>query len=124
MRVILAAARCVALSTRGSRWRGGRRLAKLTRSRSCFASDAYLDSIRSVRTTIDIDAALLRRLKERKRREGKTLGQLVSELLASALQESERPGARERRLDWVSRPMGARVDLEDKEAVRRALEDR
>lgn len=77
-----------------------------------------------MRTTIDIDAALLRRLEERKRREGKTLGQLVSELLASALQESERPGARERRLDWVSRPMGARIDLEDKEAAPRALEDR
>jgi macrodomain Ter protein organizer (MatP/YcbG family) len=74
------------------------------------------------RTTIDIDAAVLRRLKERKRREGKTLGQLVSELLASALRETDAPGSRE--LDWTSRPMGARVDLEDKEAVRRALDGR
>jgi hypothetical protein len=71
------------------------------------------------RTTIDIDAGVLRRLKERKRREGKTLGQLVSELLLGALREEE-PTPRE--LDWRSRPMGARVDLEDKEAVRRALE--
>jgi hypothetical protein len=72
------------------------------------------------RTTIDIDAAVLRRLKERKRREGKTLGRLVSELLAGALREAEAPAARE--LDWRSRPMGARIDLADKEAVRRALE--
>lgn len=74
------------------------------------------------RTTIDIDAAVLRRLKERKRREGKTLGQLVSELLAGALRETDEPAPRE--LDWTARPMRARVDLEDKEAVRQALEGR
>jgi hypothetical protein len=72
------------------------------------------------RTTIDIDAGVLRRLKERKRREGKTLGQLASELLAGALREEGEPTPRE--LGWTSRPMGARVDLEDKEAVRRVLE--
>ena len=74
------------------------------------------------RTTIDIDAAVLRRLKERKRREGKTLGQLASELLAGALRETDASAPRE--LNWTSRPMGARVDLDDKEAVRRALEGR
>jgi plasmid stability protein len=74
------------------------------------------------RTTIDIDAGVLRRLKERKRREGKTLGQLVSELLVRALREEGEPTPRE--LAWTSRRMGARVDLEDKEAVRRALEGR
>lgn len=69
------------------------------------------------RTTIDIDPAVLRELEERKRRDGKTLGRLVSELLAVALrQETERPEIR-----WTSRRMGARVDLEDKEALRRAL---
>jgi hypothetical protein len=74
------------------------------------------------RTTIDIDAAVLRELKARKRREGKTLGRLVSELLAAALRSDE-PAAREP-LRWRSRPMRARVDLEDKEAVQRALEGR
>jgi hypothetical protein len=74
------------------------------------------------RTTIDIDAAVLRRLKARKQREGKTLGQLASELLAEALRGADPPTARE--LHWTSRPMGARVDLEDKEAVHRALEGR
>ena len=72
------------------------------------------------RTTIDIDAAVLRELDRRKRREGKTLGRLVSELLASALARS---GEESRALDWESKPMNARVDLEDKEAVRRALDD-
>jgi hypothetical protein len=73
------------------------------------------------RTTIDIDAGVLRRLKERKRREGKTLGQLVSELIAEALRHTE--PAPPRKLGWTSRPMSALVDLEDKEAVRRALEE-
>ena len=72
------------------------------------------------RTTIDIDAGVLRRLKERKRREGKTLGRLVSELLADALRHTE--PAPPRKLGWTSRPMSALVDLEDKESVRRALE--
>jgi hypothetical protein len=74
------------------------------------------------RTTIDIDASVLRQLKERKRREGKTLGELVSELLASALRDTDPPSRPD--LDWTSRSMGARVDLEDKETVRRALEGR
>jgi hypothetical protein len=72
------------------------------------------------RTTIDIDAKVLRELHERKRREGKTLGRLVSELLAGALR-TETEG-RPPNLEWRSRPMAARVDLDDKEAVRRALE--
>ena len=71
------------------------------------------------RTTIDIDAAVLRELKERRRREGKTLGRLVSELLARALSAESRE---EPTFAWTSQPMGARVDLDDKEAVRRALE--
>ena len=74
------------------------------------------------RTTIDIDAAVLRELKRRQKREGKTLGQLVSELLSSALDRQPEPAHAP--FTWNSAPMGARVDLEDKEAVRRALEER
>lgn len=74
------------------------------------------------RTTIDIDSAVLRKLKERTRREGKTLGRVVSELLARALR-TEEDGV-PRRFEWTSRPMRARVDLEDKEALRRTLEGR
>lgn len=75
------------------------------------------------RTTIDIDAAVLRELKKRQRREGKTLGQLVSELLASALDRD--PDAADERAPfvWSSKPMQALVDLEDKEALRRALRE-
>jgi len=71
------------------------------------------------RTTLDLDAAVLRELKRRKR-SGQSLGQLASELLAGALRE---PAAKRPALRWRSARMGARVDLEDKEAVRRATDD-
>jgi hypothetical protein len=73
------------------------------------------------RTTLDIDAAVLRGLKRRQKREGKSLGQLVSELLAGALDRERDPLDEEEPFVWFSKPMQALVDLEDKEAVRRAL---
>lgn len=72
------------------------------------------------RTTIDIDATVLRELKERQSREGKTLGQLVSELLAASLHADPEPAAEP--FSWRSGKMRARVDLTDKEAVYRALD--
>lgn len=73
------------------------------------------------RTTLDLDAAVLRELKRRKRSTGQSIGQLASELLAASMREP----ARERPvLRWRSARMGARIDLEDKEAVRRATDGR
>jgi hypothetical protein len=74
------------------------------------------------RTTLDIDSAVLRELKERQRREGKTLGQLVSELLAGALDRDREPDHEQEPFIWFSKPMKALVDLENQEAVRRAHE--
>jgi hypothetical protein len=74
------------------------------------------------RTTIDLDPTVLRQLKARQRREGKTLGRLVSELLSTAMQadgDEPRPPAP---LAWSARSMRALVDLEDPEALRRALD--
>jgi hypothetical protein len=71
------------------------------------------------RTTIDIDPAVLREFKRRQAATGKTLGSLVSEMLAGALQSDE-PQAR-REFAWTSRTMRALIDLEDAEAVRRTL---
>jgi hypothetical protein len=73
------------------------------------------------RTTIDIDPSVLRQLKRRQQREGKSLGRLVSELLTSALTDDE--GEVASPLVWTTRAMHARVNLEDKEAVRRALDE-
>jgi len=75
------------------------------------------------RTTVDLDAAILRDLKRLQKREKKPLGQLISELVAVALAR-EAPGQAPGRpfaFTWTAQRMGARVDLEDKEAVRAAL---
>jgi len=73
------------------------------------------------RTTIDLDPTVLRELKRRARREGKSLGRFASEVLSAALERAE-PESAPAPLAWSTRPMGARVDLEDPEAVRRALD--
>lgn len=74
-----------------------------------------------MRTTLDIDSSVLEELRRRQRRENKSLGQLASELLAHALAVTadEHPAAA---LEWTVRPMGARVDLEDRDAVQRILD--
>lgn len=66
------------------------------------------------RTTLDIDASVLRELKKRQRREHKPLGQLVSELLARAIEsEQDVPPP----FTWVAKDLRPRVDLEDMDAV-------
>jgi hypothetical protein len=74
------------------------------------------------RTTLDIDASILRELKRLKKRAGKSLGELASELLAVALSRRPEPREAAKPKDWTARPMNARVDLEDKEAVRAVLD--
>ncbi|MGH3329079.1 MAG: hypothetical protein ACRDPT_15025 [Streptomycetales bacterium] len=73
------------------------------------------------RTTIDLDPVVLRQLKARQRKEGKTLGRLASDLLAQALANTDPapPSA----LRWTAADLGPLVDLDDKEAVARALGD-
>lgn len=74
------------------------------------------------RTTVDIDASVLRELKKRQERERKTLGQLISELLAKAI-ESEIDAAPSPPLRWVTKDLRPRVDLEDKDAVWSTLDE-
>ncbi len=79
------------------------------------ASDVTPGSIRCVpRTTVNIDASVLRELKKRQRKEKKPLGQLISELLASELQSGAEGAAP---LNWVTKDLRPRVDLEDKDAL-------
>jgi hypothetical protein len=69
-----------------------------------------------VRTTIDIADPVLQELKRLQRRDGRSLGELVSDLLAPLLKE--RGGAPAAPFHWGTRSLGApRVDLGDKEAV-------
>ena len=74
-----------------------------------------------MRTTLDIDAPILREVKALHEREGRSTGAVVSELLAEALARRRstrvKPSFR-----WTSRNMESRVDLSDKEAVHAALD--
>ena len=72
-----------------------------------------------MRTTLDLDPSVLAELKHRRQLEGKSLGQLASELLARALADEPAAGPPFR---FYSQPMGALIDLEDHDAVERALE--
>jgi hypothetical protein len=73
-----------------------------------------------MRTTLDIDDPILREIKAIHEKEGRSMGAVVSELLADAL---ARRGRRARpSFSWTSHPMKALVDLADKEAVYAALD--
>lgn len=75
------------------------------------------------RTTVDIDASVLRELKKRQEKERKTMGQLISELLAKAMEAEKGPTAATP-VSWVTKDLRPRVDLEDKDAVWSMLDER
>lgn len=74
------------------------------------------------RTTVDIDASVLRELKKRQERERKTLGQLISELVAKALESEDDPAAPPT-FTWISKDLQPRIDLEDKDALWSVLDE-
>ena len=74
------------------------------------------------RTMIDIDAPILRDLKRLQKREHKSLGRLVSDLLAQALSRHGSKQPAPPAFEWISRQMVARVDLADKDAVQGVLD--
>ncbi|HZV50053.1 MAG TPA: ribbon-helix-helix protein, CopG family [Candidatus Dormibacteraeota bacterium] len=76
------------------------------------------------RTTLNLDASLLAQLKQRQRRQRTSLSELVNQLLSQALAETETAGRMARPLRWTARAMGARVDLEDKDALAQVLDGR
>jgi hypothetical protein len=69
-----------------------------------------------MRTTLDIEAPVLKELRELQKREGGTLGELASRLLAEALARRPKKPATPT-LEWTARPMGALVDLADKDVL-------
>ena len=69
------------------------------------------------RTTLNIDEPILQELKRLQKEEKKSLGGLVSDLLAWAIQARKTRKPEPAPFAWTSRPMDARVNLADKEAV-------
>jgi hypothetical protein len=73
------------------------------------------------RTTIDIDDPILNEIRAIQKKEGRSMGKIVSQLLAEALvkqkSSSKAPG-----IKWISRPMRSYLDLSDKDEVYRILD--
>ena len=76
-----------------------------------------------MRTTIDIDDPVLRDLKRLQKREGKSLGRLVSDLLVIALAQSRDGEPAPPDFQWVSRDMGPRLDLADRDALHDVMDE-
>lgn len=74
-----------------------------------------------MRTTVDIASPVLADVKRVQKREGKALGEVISELLAEGLAARRRDEPRPP-LSWVAKDLGARIDLRDKEALWAALD--
>ena len=74
-----------------------------------------------MRTTLDIDDPILREVRALHEREGRSMGTVVSELLAEALARRRSIRARPS-FRWTSRDMKRLVDLSDKDALYAALD--
>lgn len=91
--------------------------------RNDLTSDALSVIIKStMRTTVNIDDPILKELKAIQQKEGKSLGCLISDLLAQALGERKSVKRSTRSAMWISKAMGARIDLSDREALYTAME--
>ena len=74
------------------------------------------------RTTLNLDASVMRELRRRSERERKSIGELASQLLARELRRQGEP-QQARPFAWVSRDLGKpTVDLEDADALAALLE--
>ena len=74
------------------------------------------------RTTVNIEAPLLKEIKRLQREEGLPMGKLICRLLADALASRRRPSPSKQKLRWITRDMKPLVDLADKEAVYAVLD--
>ena len=75
------------------------------------------------RTTLDIDAPVLNKIKDLQKKQGQSMGKVVSQLLAEALDKrTKRPALP--KLKWISKPMNALVDLSDKDALYKILDEK
>jgi hypothetical protein len=75
------------------------------------------------RTTVDIEAPILRELKALGHKEGRSLGKLISELVAEALaRRHEQPHSAPPTLSWISKPMHSTIDWADTDALAAILD--
>ncbi len=74
------------------------------------------------RTTLDLDPIVTQALRQRAKLEGKSMGQVASELLTRSIAASETPEPVA--FEWKTYDMGLPlIDLEDKDALYRILDE-
>lgn len=77
-----------------------------------------------MRTTLDIEKPVLAELKKLQQKTHQSLGKLASSLLGEALKQRSAEGMKSGEapsFTWQVRDMKARVDLQDKDALYRAM---
>lgn len=74
------------------------------------------------RTTLNIETPILKEIKKLQKKEGKSLGKIVSELLADALSRRREGKPSKRSFEWNSQPMRALVDISDKDVLYTTLD--
>lgn len=75
------------------------------------------------RTTLDIDTPLLKDLKRLQKEQKKSLGRLVSNLLAEALATHRSGRQRSRAFVWTSQDMKPLIDISDKDRLYAVLDE-
>jgi hypothetical protein len=75
-----------------------------------------------MRTTLDIDAPILADLKRLGQARHIPMGRLVSEMLGRALREATPRHPAPVAFNWIDKPMNAKVDLADREALYEAMD--
>jgi hypothetical protein len=73
------------------------------------------------RTTIDIDNPILMEVKNLQKKDGRSIGKIVSQLLSEALAQ-RKSRTKAPHFKWHSRRMGALVDLSDKDTLYKILD--
>lgn len=76
-----------------------------------------------MRTTVDIDDPILAELKRLQKRDGRSLGRLVSDLLLQSLAQPAVVVRDPPAVPWVAQTMGAKVDLRDRDGLLDALDE-
>jgi hypothetical protein len=77
-----------------------------------------------MRTTLDLEKPVLEGLKSLQKKEKLSLGKIASRLLAEALAKEASRSRAPVELQWTAASMGAKVDLADKDALHRILDER
>ena len=75
-----------------------------------------------MRTTLDIDGPILADLKRLGQDEHIPMGRLVSELLGRSLREATPLRPARVKFTWIDKPMNAKVDIGDREALYEAMD--